>query len=199
MCYWCRNNAYCQAKEKALYKAVNDGVMYCVSFNPVSLPELSFGMTTASFVNKAKGVTRRHWAQATIKRFKKDTYFLAWSKQKRFGGEAIGIGKMTDNPYREKTGVHLLDGQKSILEFYQAEGFEFLDNRYLNIKGNPIIGMDSYEGKPLLKKTIQWLNNDEPMIVVPFEIIEVFPNCKEKYSTDEEIVRCVKALVRELP
>lgn len=182
MCYWCRNNTYCQAMEKAKYKAVNDSEMYCVSFNPVALPALSMAYTTPAWVNEKKGVTRRYWSGSTVRKFRNDTYYLAWSKQKMFGGEALGIGKLNADPFRESTSK-MRDGD------YTGEGFHYLDGQYSELRNE----------FPLIPAFERWRQADLLLTVVPFDVIEVFPEMKDKYSTDEEIIRCVKALVRELP
>jgi len=176
--------------EKARYKAVNDGVMYCVVFNPVSLPQLSMAYTTPAWVNEAKSVTRRNWSPVTMRKYRNETYYLAMSKQKLYGGEPIGIGKLTADPFIERTGVH--SKAKDVKAFYKAEGFEYLDDRYMEIT-------DYHEPCPLMNATGVWILNNTTHTVVPFDILEVFSTMKDKYSTDEIIVKCVKALLRELP
>lgn len=156
--------------------------MYCLAFKPVALPPISFGWTSPSFVTENKDVTRRNWQPVTVRRFKKDAYFLALNKQQRFGGEAIGIGKMRADTVKQST-ADMRDGD------YTGEGFYYLDERYHELKGE----------YPLVNAIGRWRDADQIMSVVPFENIEVFPGCKEKYSTDEEIVRCVKALLKVLP
>jgi len=170
--------------EKELYKSVNDGVMHCTTFKPVAMPSISFGWTSPPFVTMNKTVTRRNWAQSTIKRFKKDGHFLAWSKQQRFGGEPIGIGSLTADPFKQPT------GDCGFEDLYEPEGFKWLDEYYekIMIRTSGLVG-----------STHRWISSNIPMTVVEFEILEVFPGVKEKYSTDEEIIRCVKALLKELP
>lgn len=180
--------------EKARYKAVNDGVMYCEVFNPVALPVISMGRTSPPWVNEEKSVTRRNWTKSTSRLFRKDAYYLALSKQRQFGGQAIGIGRMTADPFKENTGVHFKNAE-TLERFYKAEGFEYLDSNYNRIT-NALYYKDS---SPLFEATKRWTKADIPMTVVPFEIKEVFPGMEEKYSTDEEIIRCVKALVKVLP
>lgn len=178
MCYWCRRNTYCQAVEKALYKAVNDNVMYCDIFNPVALPPISMGRTSPPWVNKEKAVTRRNWMTSTARKFQNDTYYMAWSRQRQFGGEPIGIGKITGDPFRQHTSMMVDDD-------YVREGFEFLDRKY---------------GKKVLWDAfIRWEQSRQILTVVPFEVLEVFPGMQKKYSTDDEIVKVVNALLRELP
>lgn len=171
--------------EKELYKSVNDGVMYCTIFNPVALPSLSMAYTTPAWVNEAKTVTRRDWSSITLRKYRNETYYLAVSRQKRFGGEALGIGRLTADPFKQSTGEIRGDGD------YIAEGFEYLDERYVEILPE--------EGMPLVRAMIRWIDADIPKTVVQFKPLEVFPGMKEKYSTDEEIIRCVKALLKELP
>ena len=185
MCYWCRRNSYCQAMEKAKYKAVNDGVMYCEVFNPVALPVISMGRTSPPWVNEEKSVTRRYWSKSTSRLFRKDAYYIALSKQRQFGGQAIGIGRMTADPFKQSR--RKMRGYKP----YVAEGFEYLDDRYEEIFPD--------EGLPLVRAYLRWHDADISMTVVPFEIKEVFPGMMAKYSSDEEIMRCVKDFVKVLP
>jgi len=75
---------------------------------------------------------------------------------------------------------------------YPNNWFEYLDDRYMEIT-------DYHEPCPLMNATGVWILNNTTHTVVPFDILEVFSTMKDKYSTDEIIVKCVKALLRELP
>ena len=183
MCDWCRNTAYCKVMEDALYNAVNGGGRYCETFS-CSLPIISMGMTSPPFVNEEKSVTRRDWASKTTRKFPKGQFFQAFSKQLQFGGEAIGIGKIWKEPIKESTGeMTCVDPE--------LEGFEYLCDRWEEL--NP--GKDC----PLVLAFVRWCEADIIMTVIPFDTIEIFPGMKDKYSTDEEIVKAVKALVEALP
>lgn len=102
-----------------------------------------------------------------------------------YGGQALGIGKMTADPFKQSTRV-MPEAD------YDNEGFAFLDQIYNSIETETDVS-------PLYSAFIKWQEANQIMTVVPFEIKEVFPKMKEKYSTDEEIIRCVKALVKVLP
>lgn len=179
MCDYCTNNGVCN-QPLWILKAVKNEEMYCDRFKVFSMPKISMNRTTSSFVTENKTVTRRHWQPVTIKRFKKDTKFLA--VQRCYGGEALGVGQLTENPFKQST-------KDMVAEDYEYEGFEFLDDRYVKIVGSD----DTY---PLLDAFDRWQESDQILTVVPFEIIEVFPGMKVKYNKDEEIRRCVKALVK---
>ena len=186
MCYWCQQKPYCQEMNSELYESIDQGKIYCKGFTQVGLPDISMGRTTPSWVSENKSVTRRNWSTPTMRRFKKDATYLAWSRQPRYGGEPLGIGRMTADAFREKTGVH--NTHHKLEEFYEAEGFQYLDNKH----------SEKNWGCPLFDSTQNWIKADLLVAVVPFKIVEVFPGIKEKYTTDEEIIRCVKALVRAI-
>ena len=178
MCAWCKHNGQCRQPQWIIINVQADK-LYCEGFKPLTMPSISFGYTSACFTSRNKSVTRRNWASVTVKRFKKDVYFIAWSKQARFGGEPVGIGRMAADCYKQFTG-------KMTYDQYIKEGFEFLDLCYY----------DSTYTMPLKDVFERWRNKNEILTVVPFEIVEVFPGMLEKYSTDDEIIRCVKALVK---
>lgn len=182
MCDWCKNKQNCHQPEWAII-AVENNDLYCEAFKGDNLPPISFSYVSPAFCAMQKSVTRRNWANVTIKMFRKDSHFLAWSKQARFGGEPIGIGKMVADPFKQDISDINFEGTDGIWRLYEAEGFKYLDG----------------DKTTLLDATVGWINSGGIYTVVPFEIIEVFPTCKERYTTDEEIVRCVKALVKVLP
>lgn len=190
MCYWCVHLSYCQDSQKERYKAVDDGVMYCVAFRGRGLPALSMAWTTPAWVNKAKIVTRRNWSVITKRKYRNQSYYMAWSRQARYGGEPIGIGRLTADPFKESTIVN--SKAEDVKALHKAEGFDYLDSRYMNIT-------DYHEPCPLMLATGRWILSDLLYTVVPFEVLEVFPGMQEKYSTDEMIKKAVKALLKELP
>lgn len=182
MCYWCQRKTYCQEMYNELYKSIEEGKIYCENFTQVGLPNISMAWTTPAWVTENKGVTRRNWATPTLRRFKKDATYLAWSKNKMYGGEPLGIGRMVEDSFRESTSK-MTDGD------YTGEGFHYLDGRYSELRNE----------FPLIPAFERWRQAALLLAVVPSKIVEVFPSMKEKYTTDEEIIRCVKALVRALP
>lgn len=176
MCDYCKHKGQCK-QPQWIQIAVQKDDMYCEAFKGDGLPPISMGNVTAPFVAMHKSVTRRNWAQVTVNRFKKDIYSLAWSKQARFGGEPIGVGRITKDPFKEYTGMMTYDQ-------YIKEGF-----RYLDVK----------TGNSNLKQVFErWQRKNEILSVIQFQIIEVFPGMKKKYTTDKEIVRCVKALAKAI-
>lgn len=195
MCYWCQSISYCQSMDRKYMKRVEDGEVYCQRFGNVGLPLISMGRTSPPWVNDEKTVTRREWATPTRKQFKKGRYYLAMSKQKMFGGQPIGIGRMTEDAFLERTGVHrapgVLESRENVDLFYAAEGFQFLDRRYREITDDVTM--------PLYRKTMDWIMANQELSVVPFEIVEVFPQMQKKYSTDDMIIRSVKNLLEALP
>ena len=193
MCYWCQRKPYCQEMNRKLYESIDEGKIYCEGFTQDGLPNISMAWTTPAWVTENKEVTRRNWAMPTLRRFKKDATYLAWSKNKMYGGEPIGLGRMTKDAFKESLDKNTVHGMEYFNEFYKAEGFEYLDDR-----NNEIIGSTTgYRHLHLI--AMKWASSNKIMTVVPFKIVEVFPGMKEKYTTDEEIIRCVKALVRALP
>lgn len=179
MCDYCINNGVCN-QPYWKQNGVKKYELYCDSFKVFRMPKISMNRTTSAFVTMNKRVTRRHWQPVTIKRFKKDTKFLA--VQRCYGGEALGIEQLTEDPFEQSTKL-------MYYEDYVDEGFKYLDGEFHRIANDT----------PLVLAFESWHNKDQTLTVVPFKVIEVFPGMKEKYSTDKEIIRCVKALVRALP
>lgn len=178
---------YCLISKKCVRPAWFKGCvirdkMYCESAKLRRMSIISMAYVTPSFCNLRKSVTRRNWTPQYAKQFKKGDTLKVYSKSPQWKGEPIGIMKLTETPYREKTGVRIdnVDG------FYEAEGFQYLDEQYSSIMQTP---------SPLYDITVRWINNDTEHWVVPFEIIEVFPEMKDKFNQKEEIVRCVNKLI----
>jgi hypothetical protein len=117
----------------------------------------------------------------TFAQYNQGTKALVWNKQARFGGEPIGVLELTENPYKQMTSLMGVDD-------YLNEGFQYLDKEYYRIT----------KDMPLAESFANWKRRAEWMTVVPFKVLEVFPTCKERYTTDDEIKRCVKALVRAI-
>lgn len=183
MCDYCINNGACN-QPYWKQSGVKKYELYCDSFKVFRMPRISMNRTTSAFVTENKEVTRRHWQPVTIKRFKKDTKFLA--VQRCYGGEALGVGRLTEDTLKQPTG-------KMESKEYFDEGFKHLDDEYSRITENNLIS-----GHPLIIAFERWIDKNQILTVIPFKVIEVFPGIKEKYSTDEEIIRCVKALVRAI-
>ena len=179
MCKYCRKSGGCILPEWYL-RAVTKGDMYCDHFKS-ALPRISMNMTTPSFVTMNKVRTRRKWQPATVKRFVKGTKFLG--VQRCYGGEALGVGEITDEPFKQNT-------KEMSEDEYQNEGFDYLDTMFGELSDGYMI--------PLFSALQDWRNKAEIMTVVPFRVIEVFPGQMAKYTTDEEIKRCVKALVKAI-
>ena len=183
MCEYCKR--VCDLPEWAR-KATAKEELYCESFSPAFIPTISMAYTSPSWVSCNKTVTRRNWKPITIKKFHKGTKFIA--KRSNYGGQALGVGEITREVYRENTEVM---GHND----YIAEGFRYMDNELGVIPNANTI----YEtGFPLLDAFTRWKQRAEIMIVVPFKIIEVFPGMEDKYTTPEEIKRCVKALQKAI-
>ena len=181
-------------------RAVQNGDMYCDHIVYNITPRISMSMTTSPFVTKNKYVTRRNWTDRTTQRFQKGTLFKA--VRSNYGGEVIGIGEITDNPYKQNTGNDItLNG---MIELHRAEGFRYLDEQWVRINDwklpekLSIESLKNYENLPLIKATYRWINSNQILTVVPFKVIEVFPGMEAKYTTEEEIVRCVKALQKAI-
>jgi len=169
--------------------AVINGDMYCEAFKSWLKRNISMAYVTPSFVTNNKSVTRRNWANVTIKQFKKEIKALVWNKQARFGGEPIGVLELTENPFKQ--------GTNNMTETdYVGEGFQYLDIEYCEIiTGKPHLTEKIY---PLIETFNTWARRGNMMTVVPFKIIEVFPGIEDKYTTDKEIIRCVKALKKAI-
>lgn len=161
-------------------KAVVNGDMYCQAFRSWTTRKISFNMTTAPFVTFNKTETRRNWQPVTVKRFAKDTKFLG--VQRCYGGEVMGVGQVTKEPFKQCTDFM---GNNE----YHAEGFAYLDNNYKLHPRNEFTMHNVLDA---------WKRKAEIRTVVPFKILEVFPGMVTKYTTDDEIKRCVKALVRAI-
>ena len=181
MCDWCRVSASCHQPEWHK-RAVINGDLYCDVALIKKMPIISFGHTTPCFVSKNKLVTRRYWTSRHLDQFNKDDYIKAYSKGAQYGGECIGIIKLTDRPFKQPTG-------KMTNEDYTLEGFEYLDEEYEK---------RTHGGHQLVNTFNSWVEQNKTLSVVPFEIIEIFPGMMEKYTTDEEIIKAVKALQRAI-
>jgi len=140
---------------------------------------LSMALVTASFVNEQKGVTRRSWTDSHARKFKKGNQIKVYNKSPRNHGEVVGYAEILEWPYRERTGVRKVD------ELYVDEGFKFLDDQY-----NPI-------GRPLYDLTKKWIKDNLEYWVLEIEPTEILPGMVEKYSTEDEISRCVHALIKQ--
>ena len=162
--------------------AVINGDMYCQAFKSWLKRNISMSHVTASFCAERKSITRRNWANVTIRQFHQGTKALVWNKQSRFGGEPIGVLELTENPFKQNT-------NDMPLSHYVEEGFEYLDDKHTKI---------TYCIPVLAEVFMRWKKKDDIMTVVPFMALEVFPGMKDKYTTDEEIIRCVKALVKAI-
>ena len=180
MCDYCRHHD-CNQPQWHI-KAVLNNDMYCQAFKAWLKRNISMANVTSSFCAQEKDITRRNWADVTINLHKKGTKSLVWNKQARFGGEPIGVLELTENPYKQPTG-------DMTFAQYEFEGFNYLDTRYHEI---------TKKGFPLDEIFQNWRRQDITLTVVPFKILEVFPGMKSKYTTDKEIIRCVKALVKAI-
>jgi len=136
-------------------------------------------MVTASFASGSKEVTRRNWAERTRRLFQEGTTTLVWNRQARFGGEPIGVLRLTEPPKVEST-ADMPDDD------YYHEGFHYLDERYY----------ESHEEWPLKPLFMDWRRKDQILTVIRFSIVEIFPGVFNTYATDDEVERCVKALLK---
>jgi len=182
MCDWCRVSAICN--QPGWHKrAVINGDLYCDGAIIKKMPIISFGHTLPCFVSENKSVTRRNWTERHLSQFNKGDICKAYSKGAQYGGECIGILKLTETPYKQNTG-EMPD------EDYTKEGFCYLDVAYDIITDAK---------NQLLQDTFNsWKEQDITLSVVPFEILEIFPGMKDKYTTDEEIIKAVKALQKAI-
>jgi len=186
MCDYCIEQGKCH-QPKWITASVQSDKMYCESFRPVKMPIISMNSVASAFVTRNKSVTRRNWMPSTVKRFTKGTKFLAVTSN--YGGEALGVGEITKDPYKENIGLNNTLAKHH--DLYHAEGFAYLDDGCDR-------STDFKTMSTLYSKLWDWINSNQTLTVVPFKIIEVFPGMKTKYTTDKEIVRCVKALARAI-
>jgi len=177
MCDYCIQKEDCVQPEWHT-RAVKNGHMYCFSFKSFIKRSISMAYVTPAFVTGNKTVTRRDWALRTVGMFEYGTKVLVWNKQARFGGEPIGVLELTENPFKQKT-------SKMPVSDYVAEGFAYIDEMLWEMGD---------ESKPLENLFFYWQRSDQYLSVIKFKTLEVFPMMEDKYTTDEEIVRCVKAL-----
>jgi len=119
---------------------------------------------------------------STVKRFLKGVQFKAVTSN--YGGEVIGIGEIAENPYKQST------RDMDDVDDYIAEGFSYMDSEFAELDDSDLL--------PLYCAMKDWQEKDQMVTVVPFKIVEVFPGMREKYTTDDEIRRCVKALVKAI-
>lgn len=176
MCYWCNNQSYCRASNRDVFKEIEAGRMYCRGFK-ASFNVISMGRTSPPFVNEQKSVTRRDWSKVTARKFQHGQIFIAYSKQVMYGGEPLGIGQLTADPFKQQ--LNMMVGRD-----YAREGFEYLDQQ---------AGTEE-----LWEAFVRWGSSTYEMTVVPFKILEVFPGMQEMYSTEEEIRKAINALVEAI-
>lgn len=178
MCDHCIHHLKCR-QPQWITIAVQAGDMYCKAFKPVPRPRISMSWTSPAWVSMNKTVTRRNWMPSTVKKFPKGKKFMAVSSN--YGGDALGVGEITENPFKQSTKE--LDWPD-----YINEGFHYLDREFIRINHK--------DYSPLEDVMDTWRRKDELLTVVPFRVIEIFPGMMDKYTSDSEIKRCVKALVR---
>ena len=178
MCDYCIHQGKCpQPQWATIATQAND--LYCDGFRMVQMPTISMAYTSPAWVSQSKTVTRRSWQPVTVKRFHKGTKYIA--KRSNYGGEALGVGEITDEPFKQMTS--LMDSDD-----YVKEGFQYMDGQFWKVN----------KYFPLVNAFNSWKRRGDWMTVVPFKVIEVFPGQMAKYTTDEEIKRCVKALVKAI-
>jgi len=176
MCDYCKHHG-CSQPDWHI-RAVVEGIMYCPKFKAWLKRNISMAYVTPAFVMDKKSVTRRDWALRTVSQFEFGTKVLVWDKQARFGGQPIGVLQLTENPFKQNT--ILMEEHE-----YDDEGFYYLDSRHKEIMGGKYVLVDLFDS---------WRESRDVFTVIRFKTLEVFPGMKDKYTTDEEIIRCVKAL-----
>ncbi len=114
---------------------------------------VSFAHTSPALVAGRKTVTRRDWKPKHASSFRKGEIVQAWDKSPRFGGKKIAEIRLTQAPYLEST-ADAPDAD------YEAEGFQYLQERFLPIDGVAAI-------------TFWRLWHDDPamLYVVRFELV----------------------------
>jgi len=141
---------------------------------------ISMNFTLPAFVADKKSVTRRYWKDSYAKGFNKHDVLSVVDKLYK-DGQVIGTLMLTEKPYRENTFImNDMD--------YIWEGFGFLDRRYDAIEG----------GMPLVDVFERWRAEQGMVWVVPFEILSVEDWAREKYTSDDEILRSVRKLVEAI-
>jgi hypothetical protein len=124
------------------------------------MPELSFGWTWPAFVARHKRVTRRGWTEDYAKQWRTGTAFTALDRQRRFGGEAIGRGRVIV-PVRSES-IGLMPNCD-----YALEGFAWMHKHPETIPASCPFGNCRFANF----ETWRW--SGVALWVIRFEIVEV--------------------------
>lgn len=116
---------------------------------------ISFAWTTPAFLAGAKSVTRRDWDDDYARRFKVGQVITGYNKSPRFGGERIGIIRLTQDPVKESTAL-------APQEDYAREGFSYLQRFGISLRGRMPGALWA-----------DWMKNPQNLYVVRFEIITI--------------------------
>lgn len=94
---------------------------------------ISFAMTSESYRDRTKTVTRRFWKPTHAKKFKKGTVFMGITKDFRAGGERMHPSIMTRDPWLQALKYMNMD------HFHREGGVRYWINRlcYIEIMGGP--------------------------------------------------------------
>lgn len=83
-------------------------------------PIISFGWTAAALLAGRKAVTRRDWTSYHASQFKAGMRVLAYDRRPEYGGKAIAVIELTQDPRREPDSM-APDSD------YEAEGFAYYE------------------------------------------------------------------------
>jgi len=153
--------------------------------HPEKLKAISFAWTTPSVVAERKRHTRRFWKPHYAKRWHKGDLAWALSRQYQYGGERVAIIEIQEEPYEENLKVW----DKREEEFYELEGFGFLDDKKI-APANAL--------SPLMQMTHWWLDTCESPFVVEFKPRKIDEEMREKYTQPEVIKNCRENLFKSL-
>ncbi len=116
---------------------------------------ISFAWTTDALLAGAKTMTRRNWSDSFARSFKAGEVVAAYDRSPRIHGKQVATIRLTAAPYRQRTSRMKDDD-------FQAEGLGWMCLNHRLIQGKDPESFFS-----------DWLEADETVWVVPFELVSL--------------------------
>lgn len=125
------------------------------------MKEISFAWTSPALVAGVKTVTRREWQADYARQFRYGDQVRALNRQRRFGGEALGVIELVEDA--------VLDTRETFEADVQAEGIPWLREH------------DLLSAKLLAKwdEMCRWDESCVALWVVRFRVVSLEPNAEQ--------------------
>lgn len=125
------------------------------------MKEISFAWTSPALVAGIKTVTRRDWQADYARQFGRGDQVRALNRQRRFGGEILGIIELVEDA--------MLDTREMFEEDVQAEGIPWLRER----------GLLSAKLLEKWDEMCRWDESCRALWVVRFRVVSLEPNAEQ--------------------